>query len=360
MIPKKVIEAARALAHLDRSMLSFTEEVRHVLRILRDAVDADTVNLGTMDYASGEAVHVSLDGFLMTPERVALLPKFINQHPMLRYARQHGEHPPLRFSDFLSRREFEETALYRECYRGYTHSMVTFTVAASAGLNISVVLSRASSDFTDEECAILSIMQPQIQLFIHNALLRRSMGVVAGAEPADRGVIVGVGNRVLMLDERAQAIWTRHLSRQHSRLPLPLARLALRGGIFEQPHPENGRILCASFRGIWEDWTLMLWEIQDPAQLPTPWNLTPREKEIGSWLIRGKGRHEIATLLGISIRTVHKHTEALYRKLEVDNQVAAIQTLGTVFNGQHQSVPSRPLPHTVDHFTLYSEPKAPD
>lgn len=52
--------------------------------------------------------------------------------------------------------------------------------------------------------------------------------------------------------------------------------------------------------------------------------LTKREREIHRWICDGKSNDEIATILGISDRTVSKHCENIFRKLNVENRKAAM------------------------------------
>ena len=52
--------------------------------------------------------------------------------------------------------------------------------------------------------------------------------------------------------------------------------------------------------------------------------LTPREGDVMHWLSRGKTDAEIAALLAISPRTVHKHLEHVYVKLGVETRTAAV------------------------------------
>lgn len=60
-----------------------------------------------------------------------------------------------------------------------------------------------------------------------------------------------------------------------------------------------------------------------PAASP-PAGLTPREGDVMHWLSRGKTDAEIAALLQISPRTVHKHLEHVYVKLGVETRTAAV------------------------------------
>jgi DNA-binding CsgD family transcriptional regulator len=52
--------------------------------------------------------------------------------------------------------------------------------------------------------------------------------------------------------------------------------------------------------------------------------LTVRESEVVSWLAAGRTDREIASALGLSPRTVHKHLEHVYRKLGVTTRTAAV------------------------------------
>ena len=52
-------------------------------------------------------------------------------------------------------------------------------------------------------------------------------------------------------------------------------------------------------------------------------SLTQRESEVLLWVAQGKSNKEIATILSMSPRTVNKHLEQLFPKIEVDNRTAA-------------------------------------
>jgi DNA-binding CsgD family transcriptional regulator len=55
------------------------------------------------------------------------------------------------------------------------------------------------------------------------------------------------------------------------------------------------------------------------AKLP----LTDKESEVLYWIGNGKTNREIGQILENSPRTVNKHLEQIYRKLEVDNRTSA-------------------------------------
>ncbi|VAW50797.1 Two-component transcriptional response regulator, LuxR family [hydrothermal vent metagenome] len=69
----------------------------------------------------------------------------------------------------------------------------------------------------------------------------------------------------------------------------------------------------------------------DPTILEESLNITSREAEVLLWLAHGKTNKEIAEILKMSPRTVNKHLEQMYPKIDADNRTAAasiaIQTI---------------------------------
>ncbi|WP_435531614.1 response regulator transcription factor [Ramlibacter aurantiacus] len=63
------------------------------------------------------------------------------------------------------------------------------------------------------------------------------------------------------------------------------------------------------------------------APLATYPPLTPRERDVMQWLACGKTDADIAALLVISPRTVHKHLEHIYDKLGVETRTAAVMAV---------------------------------
>ena len=52
--------------------------------------------------------------------------------------------------------------------------------------------------------------------------------------------------------------------------------------------------------------------------------LTPRQCEVMQWISEGKRDREIATILGLSTRTVEKHVCHIFDKLKVETRIAAV------------------------------------
>jgi DNA-binding CsgD family transcriptional regulator/uncharacterized protein YqgC (DUF456 family) len=66
--------------------------------------------------------------------------------------------------------------------------------------------------------------------------------------------------------------------------------------------------------------------------------LTQRERDVVDLLLRGKGNRQIATSLGISVRTVEFHLTNVYSKLEVGSRVELIVKLrAEAFQSEHEN-----------------------
>lgn len=59
------------------------------------------------------------------------------------------------------------------------------------------------------------------------------------------------------------------------------------------------------------------------AILRARFNLTQREMEVLSWIAQGKSNRDIASILSLSPRTIDKHLEVIFAKLNVENRTAA-------------------------------------
>lgn len=55
--------------------------------------------------------------------------------------------------------------------------------------------------------------------------------------------------------------------------------------------------------------------------------LTAREREIMAWVSQGKSNWEVGQILGCAEQTVKKHLQRIYRKLGVENRMAAVNCL---------------------------------
>jgi DNA-binding CsgD family transcriptional regulator len=63
-------------------------------------------------------------------------------------------------------------------------------------------------------------------------------------------------------------------------------------------------------------------EGKDTARL----RLTPRQKQVLHWVVRGKGNAEIAGILHISPETVRKHVEKIRKEYKSESRISIIAT----------------------------------
>ena len=66
------------------------------------------------------------------------------------------------------------------------------------------------------------------------------------------------------------------------------------------------------------------WGVPPAANARDLEELTAREREVIGWLASGKTDRDIADILGIGRRTVHKHLQRIYEKLGVETRTAAV------------------------------------
>ncbi len=87
-----------------------------------------------------------------------------------------------------------------------------------------------------------------------------------------------------------------------------------------RPHLGNLYRLGQEIEGPRAAWGVPSAQPAAAADMP----LTAREREVLHWLSGGKTDRDIATILGISPRTVHKHLQRIYEKLGVETRTAAV------------------------------------
>lgn len=58
--------------------------------------------------------------------------------------------------------------------------------------------------------------------------------------------------------------------------------------------------------------------------------LTAREAEVLFWIAQGKSNPDVATILGLGVRTVHKHVEHIFEKLGCETRAAAALTAAEI------------------------------
>jgi DNA-binding CsgD family transcriptional regulator len=268
----------------------------------------------------------------------------------VRFHAAHPDGPAQRISDCMRQRAFRHSAVFADYYRrlGIRH-VLALPLRIDPANVISVVFNRGSSDFRDNERALLEALRRPLAALYGNVIAREQAraGMASLQDIAASGgwhvIRLGQDGRPIEISEEAARLmrrffpavgtghvlllpepvadWLRRnrnwgLDRLASDCNVPLtvcragAKLSLRF-VFDLAATAGGFLLMKSQRHEVDADHL--------ASLP----LTLREREILSLVTVGKTNAEIAMLLTISPRTVQKHLEHVFQKLGVETRTAA-------------------------------------
>ena len=269
------------------------------------------------------------------------------EHPLIVYYRRTRDGQPLRISDFLSRAQFHRRALYNEFYRQVdTEYQTSFYLPVPPPQALGVALSRQHRDFSDRDCGVLSVLRPHLVQAHENAVAvsRLQAGfasTVAALEEVEQGVVVlRHGGRVQFMTRRAWEwldAYFKPWPQRGKHLPETLhrwvkeqgAHLNGNGAVGTPRQPlvlarEGFRLTLHLVSSAGQTLLLMTEEAigVSPASL-APLGLSRREAEVLRWVAEGKTNVEIGTILGVSHRTVGKHLERVFQKLNVETRTAA-------------------------------------
>lgn len=270
-----------------------------------------------------------------------------HEHAILQHFLRTGDGRAVRFTDFVTQRQFQRTGLYNEFFRplGLCHQLA-FMLRDRGRLRLAVALNRQVRDFSERERLILNLLRPHLSQAYRNAAavtkLREELARLRGAlEKLDRGVIfLFRGGTIRSMTETAQRWLEEHFRARPGRaghLPEELERWvkqqrALLGANGTMPPPRQpfvvegeGKRLVVRMISETEQSLLILEQRRTAfdASVFEPLGLSGREAEVLFWLGRGKTNGESALILGSKSRTVEKHVERILQKLSVENRTAA-------------------------------------
>lgn len=262
----------------------------------------------------------------------------MGQLPLFRSYRR-GAGSAVKISDFMSQRQFRRTAIYNEFYRpaGIEHQIAK-GLPGPAGIVTVTGIVRRQRDFSERDRLVLNLLRPHLNQAYGNAatysrmekelaLLRR------GYETLERGlVIVGHDGRVRTASGRASLWLAEYLGPvKAGELPDALGRWlrsvdvsSLGEGAPLRLSRETRELTVRVVHDGTE--RLLLLSEHDSAQRPerlASLGLSPRQTEVLAWIAEGKTNADIATILGTSVRTIHKHVEHILAKLGVETRAAA-------------------------------------
>jgi DNA-binding CsgD family transcriptional regulator len=330
---RSVLAAGARLAEVDDLASLGTE----VLEALDDVVQCDSATYNEVGSLGAVTVVGTPVGYVEAT--ASLLPAFARlawQNPLV--ARQAaGVGQAARLSSVISQRHLRQLELYQAVYRPLeVQHQLAVGVTASGGLVIGVALNRRHTDFTAEDAAALDLLRPHLGAAYRRAAARAQLrGLFADSNEDPRGQAAALVDDDGNLVEATVAAQRLLGTGPRTPLPEPLrgwfwrARGDLSGGPATWRVRHLGQQLDVRLsQQEWGQPSVLFLRVVGETNVRAAGlalGLSSRESVVLGHLVCGAQTAEIARDMQISRRTVEKHLEHIYRKLEVSNRTQAIQ-----------------------------------
>jgi DNA-binding CsgD family transcriptional regulator len=335
-----VLERIYAARDLDAFAASVPSAVQRL-------VPADTTVLSEVNPRRGRAVWVVDPPDAPVVQYREAFEHHIKEDPVVAWFARSSDGSAVKLSDLVTRRQFHRLGVYHDVYRpGRLEHQIAFALSTPRPLMLGVTINRARLDFSEEDRRGLNLLRPHLVRAYRNAetltTIQGDLGLlVRGVEELGHALVaVSSDGMIRWQSGRAREwlgeyfAWPRR-GASH-RLPEPL-RFWLRRTL-GWTDSEVVRTPPQPFVIERDDATLVGWLLGDRTQALImleekraavsagdlrALGLSRREAEVLRWVAAGKTDDEVATILGLSPRTVHHHLEHVYRKLGVENRTAA-------------------------------------
>jgi len=242
-----------------------------------------------------------------------------------------------RFSDVAEREQLDGLELFRTFYKtlGIRHQ-IAFTLPSPPELTFAVALSRGGRDYSDRDRDLLNLTRPHLIQAYRNVQAReRAARLIEalrrGVDASEEAIAVIESGALAFASEgarrRLRALGWREGAAAPDLLLAPgptgrlwdplLVRLGA-GNLVIRRLPSGSR---DSFVVVFERPRSQLSDVALRGL-----GLSPRESQVLRMLAAGQDTRSIAAEMGISPRTVHKHTERIHAKLGTHDRAQAIAT----------------------------------
>jgi DNA-binding CsgD family transcriptional regulator len=244
----------------------------------------------------------------------------VEEHPVC-VQHQRGVFKALKVTDFLTGTQLRRSRIYNLWLRplGVEHEL-NVAIPSPLWHTKTFLFDRADGrDFTERDRLVLDLLQPHLARLWQAARSRRLLaGALTELERHESGngrgvVFLGSAGSLEYASPPARRMLRDFFEPRHGeRLPAELEKWLVSGSrLFLRRR--GRRELTVECCGD----TLVLHERRAEVALTT------REREVLSWVARGKTNPQIAELLWVSPGTVRKHLENVYGKLGVNTRTAA-------------------------------------
>ena len=284
----------------------------------------------------------------VTTAMLASMSEYVSDHPCFNGVAAHKLENGVRVSDYLPLAKFKQTTIYNEFFRQLgTDRQIVGGLHISRELTITCSLCRLQKDYTDRDCQAFDLLTPHLTAafrqaqFIHR-LKFESEQLNAALESARLAV--------LTIDEHLNTqtsnptvgkLLSKYFGGESALLPDELRRyikhhrsIFLENEFYHPPTPfekkfQNEKLIVRlTFQSVSRTTILFLEEFSPPTVANYGGlGLTVREGEVLFWVSQGKTDGDIGRILKISVRTVQKHLENLFRKLGVETRTSAVSKI---------------------------------
>jgi DNA-binding CsgD family transcriptional regulator len=318
---------------------------RRLPRAIAAVVPAEMTTYFEIERRTRNVTAITYPGDAVDAAAERAFDRTMHHSPLFRAYRR-GQGSAVKNSDFLTRAKFRRLPLYDEFFRpvGVEHQMVK-GLPGRPGLITGIALFRRSRDFTEGNRVMLNLLRPHLNEAYQAGRLLTEMREELdlwrrGFEHIDRGLIaVDAGGRIRLMTARARQWIADYFGRtRNGELPDALRRwieydAALLAGSSALATPRAPLIAerdghRLDIRMVFDgDQRLLLLDEQrtEPIAAETleRLGLSRRQTEVLVWIAEGKTNGEIATILGMSERTVEKHVQHILERLGVETRTAA-------------------------------------
>ncbi|MBE9192439.1 helix-turn-helix transcriptional regulator [Gloeocapsopsis crepidinum LEGE 06123] len=281
------------------------------------------------------------------------------EHPFARYYLATNDGKAHKISDFINAQQLHRL---EGLYQGMMHQIgmedqMSLVLPVSSEVNntllkkntddIVIALSRPERSFSERDRFVLNLLRPHLfQAYLNAQTLTKIQqeSIRLNRTMEQLGVIILAGDgKIQLKTQRAWELLTQYFQLTHQKNSLPetlqrwvnyqLSLIAGNEGLTLpclplQIEQENNRLIIRLMCDRQHQQYILLLEEQRlrsfSPQLLTAIGLTKREAEVLFWATKDKSTKEIASILSCSDKTIEKHFEHIYEKLEVRTRTAAV------------------------------------
>lgn len=274
----------------------------------------------------------------------AIMPRMaphLGSHPVYRHVYEQEDGSPHFVSDFASEEEWSRTPFAAALEPIGVRDSLIFCLHTSQQELIFIALNRAERSFSERDRKAAAALRPHFTAAFENAVAFTEAQALAlisarAIEQSSQGIaLVDSEANILHISGPAGDLLHRFFPKATSwkaALPEPVKAWLMRQ-LGPDPAPaepmqieaEATSLLIRSARLVDGRFIILIQEtsLALKTQRLRTLGLSKREAEVLYWVGEGKSNPEIGTVLSISPRTVAKHLEVIFKKIDVDTRLAA-------------------------------------